>query len=64
MFTVFLQTNGFRRCAGLFSSIVTFKGRAPRAGSLRPVILVTFTNVIPMARRASRLSDRWLLSRL
>ena len=25
MFTVFLQTNGFRRCAGLFSSIVTLK---------------------------------------
>ena len=26
MFTVVLQTNGFRRCAGLFSSIVTLKG--------------------------------------
>ena len=26
MFMVFLQTNGFRRCAGLFSSIVTLKG--------------------------------------
>ena len=27
MFTVVLQTNGLRRCAGLFSSIVTLKGR-------------------------------------
>ena len=35
-----------------------------RAGSLRPVVLVAFTNVILTARRASRLSDRWLLSRL
>ena len=35
-----------------------------RASSLRPVVLVAFTNVIPTARRASRLSDRWLLSRL
>ena len=35
-----------------------------RTGSLRPVVLVAFTNVIPMARHASRLSDRWLLSRL
>ena len=33
-------------------------------GSLRPVVLVTFTNVIPTACHASRLSDRWLLSRL
>ena len=30
MFTVFLQTNGFRRCAGLFSSIVTLKGGLSR----------------------------------
>ena len=34
------------------------------AGSLRPVVLVAFTNVILTARRASRLSDCWLLSRL
>ena len=34
------------------------------AGSLRPVVLVAFTNVIPMACHTSRLSDRWLLSRL
>ena len=34
------------------------------AGSLRLVVLVAFTNVIPTARRTSRLSDHWLLSRL
>ena len=35
-----------------------------RTGSLCPVVLVAFTNVIPTARHASRLSDCWLLSRL
>ena len=35
-----------------------------RAGSLHPVVLVAFTNVILTARRTSRLSDRWLLSKL
>ena len=35
-----------------------------RTGSLCLVVLVTFNNVIPMARHTSRLSDRWLLSRL
>ena len=30
LFRVVLQTNGFRRCAGLFSSIVTLKGGLSR----------------------------------
>ena len=65
-----------RGCSRLFSKLMasddvpvcsrrSWPWRAgSRAGSLRPVVLVAFTNVIPTARRASRLSDRWLLSRL
>ena len=65
-----------RGCSRLFSKLMasddvpvcscrSWPWRAgSHAGSLRPVVLVAFTNVILTARRASRLSDHWLLSRL